>query len=91
MIMLLTNASLASQLSHLKSQHIADEVKKVNDKVTKTNSDILSSESRLKQKEDTLNNLEREVGFFRGNYYHSQQSYLIYEPKKFSFKQTSVV
>ena len=46
-------------------------------------------ESSLKQKEDTLNDLEREASFFRGNYYFNQQSYLIYEPRTFSFKQTS--
>ena len=45
--------------------------------------------SRLKQKEDTLNDLERAASFFRENYYFNQQSYLIYEPKIFSFKQTS--
>ena len=81
---------LTSQLNDLKSQQIADEVEKVDDKVTKNSTDILGFESRLKQKEDTLNNLEREESFFRGNYYFNQQSYLIYEPNTFSFKQTSV-
>ena len=84
-----TNAPLTSQLNDLKSQHIADEVKKVDDKVSKNSTDILGFESRLKQKEDILNDLEREKSFFRGNYYFNQQSYLIYEPKKFSFKQTA--
>ena len=55
----------------------------------KNSTDILGFESRLRQKEDTLNDLEREVSFFRGNYYFNQQSYLIYDPKTFSFKQTS--
>ena len=36
-----TNASLTSQLNDLKSQHIADEVKKVDDKAAKNASDIL--------------------------------------------------
>ena len=72
-----TNASLTSQLNDLKSQHIADEVKKVDDKVSKNSTDILGFESRLKQKEDTLNDLEREASFFRGNYNFNQQSYLI--------------
>ena len=44
----------------------------------------------MKQKEDTLNDLEREASFFRGNYYFNQQSYLLYEPKTFSFKQTFI-
>ena len=84
-----TNAALTSQLNDLKSQHISDEVKKVDGKVSKNSTDILGFETRLKQKGDTLNGLEREASFFRGNYYFNQQSYLIYEPKIFSFKQTS--
>ena len=84
-----TNAALTSQLNDLKSQHIADEVKKVDDKVSKNITDILGLESRLKQKEDTLNDLEREASFFRGNYYFNHQSRLVYEPRTFSFKQTS--
>ena len=84
-----TNAALTSQLNDLESQHIADEVKKVDDKVTKNSSDTFCFESRLKQKEDLTSELEREAFFFRGNYYFNQQSYLLYEPKTFSFKQTS--
>ena len=76
-------------MNDLKSQYIADEVKKVDDKVAKNSTDILGFESRLTQKEDTLNDLKREASFFRGNYYFNQQSYLIYEPRPFSFKQTS--
>ena len=72
---------MTSQLNDLKSQHIADEVKKIDDKTKKNSTDILGFESRLKQKEDTLNNLEREASFNRGNCYFNQQSYLIYEPK----------
>ena len=80
---------MTSQLNDLESQHIVDEVKKVDDKVTKNSTNILSFGSRLKQKEETFNDLEREASFFRGNYYFNQQSYLICEPKTFSFKQTS--
>ena len=43
-----TNAALTSQLNDLKSQHIADEVKKIDDKVNKNITDILGFESRLK-------------------------------------------
>ena len=78
---------MTSQLNDLKSQHIADQVKKVDDKVTKTGTDILGVESRLKQKENTLNDLERETSFNRGNYYFNQQSYLIYECKYFNFRK----
>ena len=73
-----TNASLTSQLNDLKSQHIADEVKKVDDKVTKNSSDILRFESRLKQKEHTLDEVQQKESFNRGNYYCNQQSYLLY-------------
>ena len=44
-----TKAALTSQLDDLKSNHIADEVKKVDDKVKKNSTDILGFESRLKQ------------------------------------------
>ena len=84
-----TNAALTSQLNDLKNQHIADELEKIDDKTKKNSTDILTYESRLRQKEDTLNDLERDASFFRGNYYYNQQSYLIYEPKTFSFEQTA--
>ena len=42
------NAALDSKLNDLKSQHIADEVNKVDDKAKKNASDILGFESRLK-------------------------------------------
>ena len=82
-----TNAALRSQLNDLKSQYIVGEVRKIDDKTKKNSTDILGFESRLKQKEDTLNDLEKEVSFFRESYYFNQQSYLIYEQKTFSFKQ----
>ena len=56
-----SNAALTSQLNSLKNTHIAVEIEKVNDKVVKNTSDILGFESRQKQKEDTLNDLEREA------------------------------
>ena len=83
-----TNAALASQLHDLKRRHIADEVKKVDDKVTKNNTDILGFESRLKQKEDTLNDLEREANFFRRSYYYNQNSYFQFEPRSKSFSKS---
>ena len=77
-----TNASLTSQLSDLKSQHIADEVKKVDDTAIKNASDILGFESGLKQKEDTVNENERGLSFNRGLFFYLQQSYLVYECKR---------
>ena len=78
-------AILDSKISELKSQHIADVVKKVDNKV-KNSSDILGFESRLEQKEDLTNELEREASFSRANYYYNRQSYLLCEPKPYSFK-----
>ena len=75
------NATFTSKINDLKGQHIADEVKKVDDQVTKNSTDILDFESRLKQKEDTLNYLERKSSFSRGNYYFNQQSYFLSESK----------
>ena len=80
-----TNASLTSQLNDLKAQHIADEVKKVDDKAKKNSSDILAFESRLRQKEDTINENERGISFNRGLFYYLQQSYLVFECKRWSF------
>ena len=71
---------MTSQLIDLKSQHIADEVKKVDDQVT---TDILGFESRLKQKKDTLNDLEKEASFFRG-----KNSYFLFESRSKSFNKS---
>ena len=61
-----TNASLASQLNDLKSQHIATEVAGIDNKTKKNASDILVLENKLKQKEDTINENERGLSFNRG-------------------------
>ena len=66
-----TKAILYSKLSELKTTHIPDEVKKVDDKVSKNSSDILGFESNLKQKEDTLDEVQREASFGRGFYYYN--------------------
>ena len=85
-----TNAALTSHLNDLKSQHIADKkVKEVDDKVCKNSTDILGFQSRLKQKENTLNDLEREASFNGGNYYYNQQPYLLFETKPKSFGRSS--
>ena len=46
-----TNASLSSQLSDLKSQHIATEVTGIDNKTKKNASDILAVKNKLQQKE----------------------------------------
>ena len=84
-----TNASLDSKLNDLKAQHIADEVKKVDDKTKKNASDILGFESRLKQKEDIVDEGQRENSFTRGFYHYLQKSYLAYECRINSFKKNT--
>ena len=61
-----TNASLTSQLNDLKSQHIATEVTTIDNKTKKNASDILALENKLRQKEDTINEIERGLSFNRG-------------------------
>ena len=84
-----TNASLTSRLNDLKSQHIATEVKTIDDKAKKNASDILSFESRLKQKEDIVDEVQRENALTSGRDYYLDKMYLLYECKAFSFKYTS--
>ena len=84
-----TDASLASQLNDLKSQHIATEVTAIDNKTKKNASDILALENRLQQKEDTINENERGISFNRGFFFYMNQSYLVYDCKLGSFNFTS--
>ena len=65
-----SNAVLDLKSKDLKSQHIADEIKKIDDKTKKNSSDILRFESRLKQKEDIVDEGQTENSFARGLYYY---------------------
>ena len=80
-----TNASLSSQLNDLKSHHIATEVTGIDNKTNKNASDILALKNKLTQKEDTINENERELSFNRGFFFYTDQSYLKYECKGGSF------
>ena len=80
-----TNASLTSKLNYLKAQNIATEVKTIDDKTKINASDILAFENRLKQKEDIVDENQRELSFNRGFFYYLQQIYLVYECKIDSF------
>ena len=80
-----TNVSLTSKLNDLKVQHIATEVKTIDDKTKKTANDILTFKNRLKQKEDIVDENQRELSFNRGFFYYLQQSYLVFECKIDSF------
>ena len=84
-----TNTAFDSKINDLKSQHIADEVKKVHDKTKKNTSDILAFEGRLKQKEDIVDDSQREDSFARRFYYYLQQSYLVYECTEYFFKKNN--
>ena len=55
-----TNTSLTSQLNGLKSQHIVTEVITIGNKTKKNASGILTLENKLQQKEDTINENERD-------------------------------
>ena len=81
-----TNASLSAQLNHLKSQHIADEVKKVDDKTKKIANDILVNNNKINQNKDINAELEREASFNRGMYHYLENSYLVYKCTNSSFK-----
>ena len=50
---------MTSQLNDLKSQHIADEVKKVDDKVKKNITDILNTKTSLEHNKSVIDDLER--------------------------------
>ena len=80
-----TNASLTSQLNDLKSQHIATELKGIDKKTKRNVGDILTLENKLKQKEDTINENERELSIFRGFFFYLQKNPLVYECKVGSF------
>ena len=84
-----TNAAFDSKINDLKSHHIAGEAKKVDDKTKKNVSDILRFENRLKQKEDIVDEGQRENSFARGFYYYLQQNYLVYEYRYYSFKNNA--
>ena len=80
---------MTSRLNDLKSQHIATEVKTIDDKTEKNASDILGFESRLKQKEDIVDEVQKEIALTSGRDYYLNKMYLLYECKAFSFKYTS--
>ena len=81
-----TNASLDSKLNDLKAQHISTEVIKIDDKTKKITCDILKFETRLKQKEDIVDDTQRENALTSGRDYYRDEMYLLYECRAFSFK-----
>ena len=84
-----TNASLDSKINDLKAQHIADEVKKVDDKAKKNGSNIFGFEDRLKQKEDIVDETQRENTFNRAFYYYLEDSSLVYNCEEYFFRKNT--
>ena len=84
-----TNASLTSKLNDFKSQHIATEVKSIGNKTKKNASDILKFEIRLKQKEDIVDDVQRDNALTSGRDYYRDKMYLLYQCRTFSFKYTN--
>ena len=85
----MTNESLDSKLNDLKSQHITTEVKPIDDKTKQNASDNLAFESRLKQKEDIIDEVQRDNALNNGRDYYRDKMYLLYECRAYSFKYTS--
>ena len=83
-----TNASLDSKLNDLKSQHIATEVKSIVDKTKENARDILAFKSRLKQKEDIIDDVQRDNALTSSRDYYRDMMYLLYECRAFSFNYT---
>ena len=74
-----TNASLTSRLNDLKAQHIATEVKTIDDKTKNNASDILGFDCRLKQKEDIVDEVQKENALTSGRDYCLDKMYLLYD------------
>ena len=74
-----TNASLTSQLNDLKSQHIATEITGIDNKTKKNASNILELENKLKQKEDIIDEVQRENALTSDRDYYLDKMYLLYE------------
>ena len=77
-------------MNDLKAQHIAIEVKTIDDKAKVNASDILAFKNRLKQKEDIVNENEREISFSRSFFFYIDQSDLVYDCKANSFNINSL-
>ena len=58
-------------------------------KLKKNTCDILKFESRSKQKEDIVDDVQRENALTSGRDYDRDEMYLLYECRAFSFKYTN--
>ena len=78
---------VANNITTLKNDYVSNAslTSRLNDKNA---SDILGFESRLKQKEDFVDEVQRENALTSGRDYYLDKMYLLYECKAFSFKYT---
>ena len=78
-----TNAALDTRHKDLvQKTTFESELKKVDGKVSKNSSNVLSYEYKLKQREDTVNDLERDASYFRGKNYFGDdgiQNYFVFQ------------
>ena len=86
-----TNAALDARHKDLvQKTTFKSELKKVDDKVSANSSKVLSYEHKLKQREDTINDLERDDSYFRGKHYFGDdgmQNYFVFHPIYNSFNR----
>ena len=80
-----TNAALDARHVDLAQKTTFEfELKKVDDKAGANSSKVLSYEYKLKQREGTMNDLERDASYFRDkNYFDGSdgtQNYLVFQP-----------
>ena len=78
-----TNAALDARHRDLvQKTTFESELKKFYDKVSANSSKVLSYEHKLKQREDRINDLERDVSYFRGKNYFGDdgmKNYLVFQ------------
>ena len=79
-----TKAILDSKINDLKNQHISDEVKKQMIKLKIYITDVLNFKSSLDQEKSTIDDLEREISYFRGKDYYLN-SWLLFKRSFNSF------
>ena len=75
---------MTSQLNHLKSQHIAHEVKKVDYKVKKNITYILSNKTSLVHNKSVIDDLENTAQSFYGHHYYNN-SWVVFKTDYHSF------
>ena len=79
-----TNAALDARHKDLvQKTTFESELKKVDDNASANSSNVLLYERKLKQKEDTINDLERDTCYFRGKNYFGDdgmQNYFVFQP-----------